>query len=107
MAKKGTTKKNNTTIETDAVETVVNDIIEEALPVEVVELQEKMEEIKPNEDFINQVVENPETAEEVLTEKLGELNQLMERVEEVAKEVSVKTKKNPQFTYMWNGMNLY
>lgn len=108
MAKKSAAKKEKIETPTNIVETVVNDIIEDTLPVEVVELKEKVEELKPTEDFVNEVIANPETAQDVLAEQLEKLDKIEELVqEEMQKVVASTPKKNSQFTYMWNGMNLY
>lgn len=108
MAKKSTAKKEKAEIQNDVVENVVNDIIEETLPIEVVELKEKVDELKPTEEFVNEVIANPEIAQEILSEQLEKLDKIEELVQEEMKKVAASTpKKNSQFTYMWNGMNLY
>lgn len=109
MAKKSTTKTKETVVKTDNIETTIENITEEVLPVAVVELTEKLEEIKPTEELANEVLENPETAEEILTEKLAELDKIEEKVQEEMKKVmsTVAPKKNSSFSYMWNGMSFY
>lgn len=108
MAKKSTTKKEKVEVNTDVVENVINNIIEESVPSEVLEITEKLEEIKPTDAFVEEVIAHPETAEEVLAEKIEELNKLEERVqEEIQKVATSKKKQNSWFTYTWNGVNLY
>ena len=109
MAKKTTTKAKETVAKKETVENTINAITEEVLPVEVVELTEKLEELKPSEELVQEVIENPTKAEEILSDKLEELNNLEELVQKEIKKVlpKISSKKNSAFSYMWNGMNFY
>ena len=56
------------------------------------------------------IIAEPEKAEEILNEKLEVLNNLEEMVQKEIKKVvenNPSLKKNRNFTYMWNGVNLY
>ena len=116
MAKKAIkTNKQETVVEqpvnAEVIETIMAEAVENATTPEIEEIEEKLEELKPTEEFVNQVMENPETAQELLETKIEELDVLKAAVEEqinkVIKENPSLKRKNSAFTYSWNGMNMY
>ena len=121
MAKKSTKKVEVETPEVTPVETVevvnteanVEAIMEEAvknIPEEVNIIKEELESIKPSEELMESVITEPEKVEEILNSKLEALNNIEEMVQKEIQKVIEKNptlKKNSQYTYMWNGMNLY
>ena len=109
MAKKSTTKTKETVVKIDNIEKTIEAITEEALPVAVVEITEELEEIKPTEELANEVLANPEKAENILNEKLAELDKIEEKVQAEMEKVlkTVSPKSNSAFSYMWNGMSFY
>lgn len=117
MAKKTTktNKQEEVVVEqptnTEVIKTIMRDATENSSTPEIEEIEEKLEEIKPTEDFVNQVIEHPETAQEVLEAKMEELDELKEAVEaqiaNVVKSNPSLKQKNRMFTYSWNGMTNY
>ena len=102
-------------IEVVSVNTEVNveAIMEEAaknIPEEVNVIKEEFENIKPSDELIETIMTEPEKAEEVLNEKLVELNNIETMIQKEIQKVvenNPSIKKNRNFTYMWNGVNLY
>lgn len=123
MAKKSTKKvvtetpevTPNEKIEVVATNTNVNveDIMEEAsknIPEEIATIKEELETIKPSDEFVETVMAEPSKATEMLNTKLEELNNIENMVQKEIQKVindNPSIKKNKNFTYMWNGVNLY
>ena len=114
MAKKSTKKAVEVTPDVPVVENnIIENVIEEAvsnMPEEIEAITTEFENIKPSDELIETVIAEPEKAEELLNEKLDELNNLENAVKnEIDKVIknNPSLKKNSQFTYFWNGMNLY
>lgn len=114
MAKKNTKKTVEAAPEVSATENnIIENVIEEAvrnMPEEIETITTEFENIKPSDEFIETVMAEPEKAEELLNEKLDELNNLENTIKsEIDKVIknNPSLKKNSQFTYFWNGMNLY
>jgi hypothetical protein len=123
MAKKSTKKvvtetpevTPNERIEVVATNTNVNveDIMEEAsknIPEEIATIKEELETIKPSDEFVETVMAEPSKATEMLNTKLEELNNIENMVQKEIQKVindNPSIKKNKNFTYMWNGVNLY
>jgi hypothetical protein len=123
MAKKSTKKvvtetpevTPNERIEVVATNTNVNveDIMEEAsknIPEEIATIKEELETIKPSDEFVETVIAEPSKATEMLNTKLEELNNIENMVQKEIQKVindNPSIKKNKNFTYMWNGVNLY
>ena len=109
MAKKSTAKAKDTVVKTENIEKTIENITEEVLPVAVVEIAEQLENVKPTEELATEVFSNPEKAEEILTEKLAELDNIEAKIHEEMKKAmaAVSPKKNSAFSYMWNGVNFY
>lgn len=123
MAKKSTKKvvtetpevTSNEKIEVVATNTNVNveDIMEEAsknIPEEIATIKEELETIKPSDEFVETVMAEPSKATEMLNTKLEELNNIENMVQKEIQKVinnNPSIKKNKNFTYMWNGVNLY
>lgn len=123
MAKKSTKKvvtetpevTPNEKIEVVATNTNVNveDIMEEAsknIPEEIATIKEELETIKPSDEFVETVMTEPSKATEMLNTKLEELNNIENMVQKEIQKVindNPSIKKNKNFTYMWNGVNLY
>lgn len=114
MAKKSTKKTVETTQDIPVVEeNVVESVMQEAsnnIPEEIEAITAEFENIKPSEEFVETVMNEPEKAEELLNAKLEELNNLEETVKKEVEKVMANNqslKNNSRFTYFWNGMNLY
>lgn len=123
MAKKSTKKvvtetpevTPNERIEVVATNTNVNveDIMEEAsknIPEEIATIKEELETVKPSDEFVETVMAEPSKATEMLNTKLEELNNIENMVQKEIQKVindNPSIKKNKNFTYMWNGVNLY
>lgn len=123
MAKKSTKKvvtetpevTPNEKIEVVATNTNVNveDIMEEAsknIPEEIATIKEELETVKPSDEFVETVMAEPSKATEMLNTKLEELNNIENMVQKEIQKVindNPSIKKNKNFTYMWNGVNLY
>lgn len=122
MAKKKNTNTVNTVdnVETNVLtnseptpEVTLENVMEEAIsniPDNVQELAQKLEDIKPDENLINEALIKPDVIEPILHEKIEELNKLEDTVKKEMEKViavtpSLKNKNN--FTYVWNGVNLY
>jgi prefoldin subunit 5 len=122
MAKK-TTKKTVEVPEVNTVETTkdltnnteisIEQVMEEAInniPEEIETITAELENIKPNDDIFETMMNEPEKAEEILNSKLEDLNKLGEMVQKEIQKVvdnNPSIKKKTNFTYMWNGVNLY
>lgn len=123
MAKKSTKKTTTETPEVAPIENIevvnantevnVDTIIEEAtknIPEEINMIKEELENVKPSDEIMTTIIAEPEKAEEILNEKLEVLNNIEEMVQKEIKKVvenNPSLKKNRNFTYMWNGVNLY
>ncbi len=123
MAKKSTKKTTTETPEVAPIENIevvnantevnVDTIIEEAtknIPEEINTIKEELENVKPSDEIMTAIIAEPEKAEEILNEKLEVLNNIEEMVQKEIKKVvenNPSLKKNRNFTYMWNGVNLY
>lgn len=123
MAKKNTKKVALETTEVTPVENIevistntavnVETIMEAAaknIPEEINALKEEIENIKPSDELIETIMSEPEKAEEILNEKMEELNNIETIIQKEIQKVvenNPSIKKNRNFTYMWNGVNLY
>ena len=119
MAKKNTKKTiDNTTneeIEIVSVNTNVNvdDIMENIsknIPEEINVITTELENVKPSDDFVETIITKPEQAQEMLNVKLEELSNIETMVQKEIQKImdnNPSIKKNKNFTYMWNGVNLY
>jgi prefoldin subunit 5 len=123
MAKKNTKKVALETTEVTPVENIevismntevnVEAIMEAAaknIPEEINALKEEIENIKPSDELIETIMSEPEKAEEILNEKIEELNNIETIIQKEIQKVvenNPSIKKNRNFTYMWNGVNLY
>jgi hypothetical protein len=120
MAKKSTKKtvENSDVTPVETVEVVntevnVEEIMEEAaknIPEEINVIKEELENVKPTDELVEVIMNEPEKAEELINDKLNELNNIEEMVQKEIQKVvenNPSLKKNRNFTYMWNGVNLY
>lgn len=112
MAKKNTTTKKVEKKEQINDSKIINDI-NTVVSEEISDIIEKMEEIKPTEDFINTVMDNNGILQQELIEKeLEKVNSLQQEVENKINDViksnpsvvKMMKKSNTSFTNMWNGM---
>lgn len=112
MAKKNTTTKKVEKKEQINDSKIINDI-NTVVSEEISDIIEKMEEIKPTEDFINTVMDNNGILQQELIEKeLEKVNSLQQEIENKINDViksnpsvvNMMKKSNTSFTNMWNGM---
>lgn len=110
-AKKGkkTVKKAEPTVE--ITENTIMENVETIVAENISEITEKFEKLQVQDELINEISEMPvEEAQEVLSKELEKIDNLKVEVEEKIKEVineMPKPKKKMNFTYSWNGLNLY
>jgi hypothetical protein len=112
MAKKNTTVTKKVEKKEEVENKIMNDI-NTVVSEEISDIIEKMEDIKPTEDFINSVMDDNGIIQQEMVEKeIEKINTLQEEVENKINEVIksnpslVKKIKNSnfQFTNIWNGM---
>jgi DNA gyrase/topoisomerase IV subunit A len=118
MAKKSTKKttveaSEAAPIEMTNTEVNIETIMEDAsknIPEEINVIKEELENVKPSDELMKSIIAEPENAETILNEKLEELNNIEAMVQKEIQKVvnnNPSIKKNRNFTYMWNGVNLY
>jgi hypothetical protein len=103
------TENTVSSMDTLTVETVIEEAVKK-IPQEINDIVTKFETVKPNDDFVETVMAEPENTEELVAEKIKKLDELETMVQKEMQKVinnSPSIKKNKNFTYMWNGVNLY